>query len=291
MGLESPNEQPTKEQEGVLSKLRNKTKGLAKALVLTTALSVGADNFSSIAERNNSPEDISTAVQLVKNNTKEEQKHYEKMLVENPGVAITVCSVLIPRLRNPEVFFEIAARNEPLKAIIYADELKPLVNADKILQASAENLINSGKAGELIRSYHRYSDYPSADKILEMAAKPAAEQDPLFIFDNATYFVGKGYEQEVMDRAIVNQPPATINHANQSRSRLKEAPLWSGDSVGFFAKRHENDKVVEAALRRSSNPTVKIINDLAETNYSLDLKIKMSLLLQNFLDKKTTFQT
>ncbi|MCX6766660.1 MAG: hypothetical protein NT170_02665 [Candidatus Moranbacteria bacterium] len=282
MSLENPKKQASESQEGTLSKLARKTKGLAKVLVLTTALSVGADNFSDSSEKN-SPEDISAAVQLVKGRDKFYEDHLTDMLMNDPYAAISTSFAFIPKLKNPEKFYEIAAQKNPQAIILYAEDLKSLSNSDRILQKAAENLLNSEKSGELFKNYNRYKDYPSAEKILEMSAQRISDQDLSKALDYAEHLAGKKYAQEVLDRAIKNDPQLAIVHA----TRFSDYRNASG---GQFAKQYENGKAITAALKNSGDPSVKAVNDLSEMKYPLETKIKMSLLLQNFLDKKTSFE-
>lgn len=288
MGIEDLRNQSLEGQKGALSRLRRGTKGLAKAMVFATALSLGCDNFSNQPKRMEAKENISDAVQLITDENENSRKHYIKMLLENPDSAISICRVLIPKLRNPELFFEIAARRAPGMAILYAKELKLLSNADEILQNAAENLLDSGKGKALIGSYHCFADYPSAEKILEISARKISDRDLSIILDYAEHFAGKKYMQEVLDKAIKNDPQLAIVHANRLQN-YEDAALISGEPGGQFARQYDNSRVIIASLRKSRDLSVKAVNDFSETGYSPETKRKMSLLLQNFLDKKISF--
>lgn len=291
MSLENPKKQSEEGQEGTLSKLRRKTKGLAKALVFTTALTVGCDNFSNQPKKETERDSISEAVQLINDKDEDSRKRFTKLLLEHPDSAMTICRTLIPRLRNPEIFFEIASRRAPKMAILYVKDYKLLSNADKIFREAAENILNSDDPESLIEFYERYKDLPSAEEILEKSARKIYRQKPHNILEFSRYFLGKKYAQEILEEAFKADPYLALKYGNDYVDQDGVSMRFpAGEEPNMNKNYDASTSVIISALGKSNDPVVNILNDLSNTKYPVDTKKRMALFLQSFVDKKISFE-
>ncbi len=269
-----------------------KTKGLAKVLAFTTALSLGSDALSERRVAGTSENRIGSVQLLI--DDAEFQREFEEDLVKHPEYILRDRS-WISLLRDPEYVYQIAAQCNSAEAVMNAKQYASLPNAKMIFQNAAENLLNSDNLPnlyvrqELIRNYDLYKDFPFADKILEKFTRGICEEHPDIIFKIARHLSGKEYEQEILEKAFKADPYSAIEHGNHCDGEIGKYWYYYSEKEDQQRAYAASMKEITAALEKSNDPVVRSIGDLNKTEYPVETKKKMSLLMQNFLDKKMSF--